>query len=304
MKIRFLNNPEVIYDLEIEHIDSITIQFSGEDLPQYPGGFEVVEYDEDGEIYSVENYHDYSVIYDIGDTYIQYTSDENVYNDCLFYDDTTGFVTAIIVTPEKNLASTYLVQSGQGKTYKEFSMELFDENQYPIYRVIDGELTETSMEERRKQVLKNKLSELSGACQTIIETGTDVTLSTGTKHYSFTLTDQNNITSLFTSAVLTKKDGIPYHANGELCELYSYMDIVRLNKAMQEFILYNTTYFNMLKAMVSELSTIDEIKAVVYGTELNDDYVQKMTEILTQSQIMFANTLTVYGISLEELTEL
>lgn len=312
MVIKIRNSEQTFNNVEVTiPVWRSIVQLSGDNLPTEPKDFDVID-TINGRERVVDYFVGFSVVYDKGENYIQFTNDTNTYYNYLITDENGYVIRAEISTEELD---EFLYQSGQGKQYKEFATDLYDENDFPLYKIEDGELVETTDEERGYnaekvlnqrliEAIESKITELSNICQQVIYKGADVTLTNGTKHYSFTLIDQTNIGSLFTSAVLTKTDGIPYHADNDICELYSYMDIVRLNKAMQEYILYNTTYFNMLKAMVSKLTSIDEINAVEYGMTLSDEYVEAMNEILTQSQLMFANTLTVYGISLEELADL
>ena len=42
--------------------------------------------------------------------------------------------------------------------------------------------------------------------------------------------------------------------------------------AASKFIIYHTTYFNLLKHQILDLETIEEVKAVYYGIELKDKY--------------------------------
>lgn len=149
------------------------------------------------------------------------------------------------------------------------------------------------------EAIDNKVAELSKTCEATIVAGTDVTLSNGTKHYSLTSNDQNNIKNLFDIAVSTKTDGIPYHADNEECELYPYADIIQLYVSAQEYILYHNTYFNMLKTQVKSMTDIDSVSAVEYGVELNEEYAAKMNDILTQSSELFAAAMESYGISSE-----
>ena len=164
--------------------------------------------------------------------------------------------------------------------------------------ILNISLEELTLEE----TIEKKVAELSVACGQVITAGTDVTLSNGTKHYSFTSNDQNNIKNWFDVAVSTKTDGIPYHADGEECELYTYLDIIQLYIAEQKYILYHNTYFNMLKAMVKTLTFTEEVEAVVYGMELNEEFSEKMNTILTQSEEVFAKAMAAYGIDVKGIS--
>ena len=282
------------------------VQLSGDNLPTEPKDFDVIN--EEGTI--VDYFEGFNVVYDKGENYIQFTNDTNIYYNYLITDE-NGYIIRTEISTEK--LDEFLYQSGQGKKYKEFSMNLYDENGFSLYKIEGEKLVEISDEEReyaKKEkienefsfVVENKTTELSIICGQVITAGTDVTLSNGTKHYSLTSNDQNNIKNLFDIAVSTKTDGIPYHADNEECELYPYTDIIQLYVSSQEYILYHNTYFNMLKAQVKSMTDIDSVNAIEYGVELNEEYAGKMNDILTQSHELFAAAMESYGISTETVS--
>lgn len=282
------------------------VQLSGDNLPTEPKDFDVIN--EEGTI--VDYFEGFSVLYDKGENYIQFTNDTNIYYNYLITDE-NGYIIRTEISTEK--LDEFLYQSGQGKKYKEFSMNLYDENGFSLYKIEGEKLVEISDEEReyaKKEkienefsfVVENKTTELSIICGQVITAGTDVTLSNGTKHYSFTSNDQNNIKNWFDVAVSTKVDGIPYHADGEECELYTYLDIIQLYIAEQKYILYHNTYFNMLKAMVKTMTSIEEVTSVVYGMELNEEFSEKMNTILAQSEEVFAKAMAAYGIHVNSIS--
>lgn len=282
------------------------VQLSGDNLPTEPKDFDVIN--EEGTI--VDYFEGFNVVYDKGENYIQFTNDTNIYYNYLITDE-NGYIIRTEISKEK--LDGFLYQLGQGKKYKEFSMNLYDENGFSLYKIEGEKLVEISDEEReyaKKEkienefsfVVENKTTELSIICGQVITAGTDVTLSNGTKHYSFTSNDQNNIKNWFDVAVSTKVDGIPYHADGEECELYTYLDIIQLYIAEQKYILYHNTYFNMLKAMVKTMTSIEEVTSVVYGMELNEEFSEKMNTILAQSEEVFAKAMTAYDIDVESIS--
>lgn len=282
------------------------VQLSGDNLPTEPKDFDVIN--EEGTI--VDYFEGFNVVYDKGENYIQFTNDTNIYYNYLITDE-NGYIIRTEISTEK--LDEFLYQSGQGKKYKEFSMNLYDENGFSLYKIEGEKLVEISDEEReyaKKEkienefsfVVKNKITELSIICGQVITAGTDVTLSNGTKHYSFTSNDQNNIKNWFDVAVSTKVDGIPYHADNEECELYTYLDIIQLYIAEQKYILYHNTYFNMLKAMVKTMTSIEEVTSVVYGMELNEEFSEKMNTILAQSEEVFAKAMAAYGIHVNSIS--
>lgn len=76
-------------------------------------------------------------------------------------------------------------------------------------------------------VRENKLASVSATCEQLIYDGIDVTLSSGKKHFSLQIADQSNIDGIF-NAVTLGATAYPYHADGELCTMFSATDIVTL----------------------------------------------------------------------------
>lgn len=182
-----------------------------------------------------------------------------------------------------------LINAGK-KTIKDVPAKFQEE----VAELLGISLTELTLEE----VKENKIAEMSAVSEKVIINGTDIQLSDGTiKHYSFTSNDQANIKNLFDLAVVTQADGIPYHADNDMCELYSCADIIAIYIAEQKFILYHNTYFNTLKQYIKSLTTVEEVEAVVYGQELNAEYTAIMQSILTQSAEVFAIAMEKYGIT-------
>ena len=52
-----------------------------------------------------------------------------------------------------------------------------------------------------------------------------------------------------------------------------------VEKSMQ-WIIYHTTYFNLLKHQIIDMETKEEVENVVYGMELNEEYQQVLNSII------------------------
>jgi len=127
-------------------------------------------------------------------------------------------------------------------------------------------------------IRSSKLTELSRACRAAIESGIDLELHGETHHFSLTTQDQLNLMSL--SATAQTQDLIPYHADGELYTYYTAEEINSIVKAANDYKVYHTAYYNSLKAYVNALTTIEEIAAVTYGTEVPDEYKSDVLRVL------------------------
>lgn len=127
---------------------------------------------------------------------------------------------------------------------------------------------------------RDKLAELSGACRAAIVAGCDATLSDGsTGHYSLEETDQINLTAAL-AAVQDGADGYPYHADGQLCRMYSAADILAVAQEATGHKLYHTTYCNHLMAWARRAETPEELEAITYGAPLPTDLAANMAQVL------------------------
>ena len=113
-------------------------------------------------------------------------------------------------------------------------------------------------------------------CQTTITSGIDY----NDEHYRLNTTDQINLTSLYSLAQLGQS--VPYHADGKVCRIYTSEEMIRLVQTATKWVIYHTTYYNLLKHQIQDMTDIDEIKKVEYGTELSSEYQTILNTILTQ----------------------
>ena len=70
------------------------------------------------------------------------------------------------------------------------------------------------------EIRADKLEELSSSCNATITAGMDVDTTQGTEHFALEETDQINLTTAL-SAVQSGAAGYPYHADGQLCRLFT-----------------------------------------------------------------------------------
>lgn len=123
---------------------------------------------------------------------------------------------------------------------------------------------ETVLKGKMLEELQNKtIEKMKKLCTENITKGIDY----NGEHYSFEITDQLNLSRLATQ-VKEGRQQVIYHADGQPCRLYSTEEIIELNKLMEEFIEYHTTYFNSLKAHIKTLKLQSQLSAVYYGMEI------------------------------------
>ena len=130
-----------------------------------------------------------------------------------------------------------------------------------------------------------KISEIKQSCEGYIYAGTNVTLPDGTtEHFTYSLADQSNISEMFT-AILAGATEFPYHADGEICKIYSKEQIVAIYGTLSLFKTEATTYHNSLKAQVNAMTDIDTILAIKFKeTELTGEYLTNYTAMMASAQ--------------------
>ena len=111
-----------------------------------------------------------------------------------------------------------------------------------------------------------KILELQYVCQATITSGINV----GENHYSLNTFDQINISTLGLQA--QGGTSVSYHADGELCRLYTPQEFLPIVQSATAHIMYHTTYFNLLKHQILEMETKEELEKVEYGMELEEKY--------------------------------
>lgn len=128
-------------------------------------------------------------------------------------------------------------------------------------------------------VRSSKLTEMSRACNQIIEAGFDLELSGESHHFSLTTQDQLNLISL--QGMLGQGAlQVPYHADGETCRFYSAEEMDAIISAATGFKIYHTTYYNALKNYINSLDNIQDIAAITYGVELPEEYQSDVLKTL------------------------
>ena len=149
----------------------------------------------------------------------------------------------------------------------------------------NGEVSVENIFKTVEEAKPAKIAEIKQVCESYIYAGTDVTYSDGTtEHFTYTLADQSNISEMFT-AIMAGATEFPYHADGEICKVYSKAQIVAIYGTLSLFKANITTYHNSLKAQVNAMTDADEINAVKFGeTELIGDYLDNYNTMMTSAQ--------------------
>lgn len=127
------------------------------------------------------------------------------------------------------------------------------------------------------QVKQRKINEVSLISQSVIINGVEF----NGKQYRLNTTDQINISALNMMAQAGHK--VPYHADGEVCRIFEPEEMILLAQTSTAWIVYHTTYFNLLKHQILDYTTIEEVEAVYYGMQLKEEYQQIVDTITSMS---------------------
>lgn len=126
-----------------------------------------------------------------------------------------------------------------------------------------------------EQVREAKRQEIGEACSAAIYAGIDV----GGSRYSLTEHDQTEIMAQY-AAVKEGAAAVPYHADGELCRMYTAEEFAALAQAATGHVFYHRTYCNHVNAWIRRAG-LEELDRIVYGAELPEDLGESMAAILS-----------------------
>ena len=146
----------------------------------------------------------------------------------------------------------------------------------------NGEYTiEGEPDDRPLDVIRaDKLEELSSSCNATITAGMDVDTTQGTEHFALEETDQINLTTAL-SAVQSGAAGYPYHADGQLCRLFTAAEIQAIAAASVKHKLYHTTLCNHLLTWARRAETAEELDGITYSADgLPEDLATNMAAVL------------------------
>ena len=133
------------------------------------------------------------------------------------------------------------------------------------------------------EIRADKLAELSASCNAAITAGMDVETTKGTEHFSLQETDQINLTTAL-SAVQSGATNYPYHADGQLCRLFTAAEIQAIAAASVKHKLYHTTLCNHLLTWARRAVTAEELSGITYSAiGLPEDLAANMAAVLAAS---------------------
>lgn len=284
MKIKFTDSATIY---KIESLDIVTygklIQVNG-NVPQNKSGFILLDDNEN----IINSFEDFVVIFDVGNGFVQFTNDTKEYK-IYWQFNKEGYVTHQIISADEY--DGIIKDRGQGARIVNAPYpELYDADGFYLYKVVDGKIVDVTAEdkepwmaEKNKKELEeakaNKKAEISSICHGNILKGVEINGS----QYRYDFADQNNISNMTTLAIQTGL-GVPYHADGEDCRIFTRDEIVELYIAEETNVTHNTTYNNQMKAYIDSLNDVDAVKAIKYGDELTGSYLETYNTMMAQAQ--------------------
>lgn len=142
-------------------------------------------------------------------------------------------------------------------------------------------------------IKKIKIDEIAQDCERYINSGTEVKYDDGvSEHFTYAIVDQSNISEMF-NAVMSGATEFPYHADGEVCRVYTKEQIIKIYSELFMFKTEATTYHNSLKAQVKSMINEDEIKAVKYHeTVLTGEYLENYNKMMEVANTQLATILS------------
>lgn len=168
--------------------------------------------------------------------------------------------------------------------------KLFDEDGFYIYKVVENKVAETTAEDKQvwreeqaaAQLLSAKEAKIAEISRQCAKATTDGVTVNGA-HYSYQLTDQNNLSNAMNLAIQTGL-GVPYHADTENCRLYTKEELTTIYIAAELNVTGQVTYNNQMKQYIYTLATVEEVNSVQYGDELKGEYLETYNAMMKQAE--------------------
>ena len=157
----------------------------------------------------------------------------------------------------------------EGRSYKTVHIKEIDEQTFTELKekIINKEVISTNVV-LLTQVRKQKIEQLSNICNETIIEGLNVLLSDGMyHHFKLTIEDQINLTNI-QYQMYTSNKNIIYHETGKVCQVYTREDMRKILNTVNEFKNHHTTYFNLLKYCINNMTDISNIQSIQYGVNL------------------------------------
>ena len=132
-----------------------------------------------------------------------------------------------------------------------------------------------------EQVRVAKRYEMGAAATAAIHAGVEV----DGKHYSLTEHDQKELMGQL-AKVQAGAPYVPYHADGELCRMFSAAEFLAVVSAAMQHIFWHRTYVNHLNAWIRR-GKLKEVIPIYYGIDLPKDLAKNLAELIEKAGDLF-----------------
>jgi hypothetical protein len=113
-----------------------------------------------------------------------------------------------------------------------------------------------------------KIAEMKIKCNEAITNGIEITTKDGIRRkFSLTIEDQINLMDI-SMQMSDGKTSFLYHSDGNVCEVFSADEMSKILEAVSIHRNFHTTYFNLLKYCINNMTDIEKISAIRYGDSL------------------------------------
>jgi len=107
----------------------------------------------------------------------------------------------------------------------------------------------------------------------------------GGKRYSLTEHDQTELMAQL-KAVREGAPAVPYHADGELCRMFTAEEFTAVATAAMQHIFFHRTYCNHINGWIRR-GKLAEVTAIHYGIDLPKDLAERMAELMQKAGDLF-----------------
>lgn len=155
----------------------------------------------------------------------------------------------------------------EGKSYKTVKIKEITEQTYQeLKQKLDIKEKVSTDIVLLSKVRQDKVDELNAKCNETITAGLHILLSDGMyHHFKLTIEDQINLANIQYQLSNSNEQKVVYHETGKVCQLFTKADMRTIIRHANEFKNKHTTYFNLMKYCINNMTDILNIQAIQYG---------------------------------------
>lgn len=131
---------------------------------------------------------------------------------------------------------------------------------------------------------EHKRTEIAEICTQTIYAGFDTETTEGTQHFGLTLEDQANLNGLVPQ-ISIGAPSVLYHADGELCRIYTAEEFLSIMTAATTHKTYNTTLCNHINKWIDSCEIKEDISKITFNYfDMPIELQEHMTTLLSPDQ--------------------